>query len=54
MSRKASFEKIPFKPQINNLSRKIVDLKRNGIIKAEDNQNYTHKVYTRSINKLQT
>lgn len=36
MSRKASYEKIPFKPIINNLSKKIVDLKRNAI----NNNNY--------------
>jgi hypothetical protein len=35
MERKASYSKIPFKPVINNLSRKIVDLKRSALTKND-------------------
>jgi hypothetical protein len=36
-----------FKPVINNLSRKIVDLKRNSV--SKNLGNYVHKVYTKQL-----
>lgn len=48
MSRKASFEKIPFKPTINNLSRKIVDIKRSTM--THTNSNVHNNIHS-NINK---
>lgn len=44
--RKASLSKIPFKPVINSLSRKIVDLKRCAM-----SRNTSQKVYTIRIDR---
>lgn len=48
MSRKKSLEKITFQPTINNLSRKIVDLKRSTMSR---DHSFGHKVYSIRLDK---